>query len=219
MAFQITNKVAMVTGGAGGIGLAIVKKLLEKNVKGVSVVDINENIGQNAVKMLKEEFGPKVIFIKTDISNYNSFENAFQISLEHFKNVDVLFNNAGIHDDMDYSKEIDVNVKGTINGVILGIEKYLKYHKSGEEGVIVNTSSIAGLEKTLLPTYSATKFAVNGITVNWGTRLHYDDSKVRVFGICPCSKLSQNIHKIQRSTFLIYVIVHMRHLPSLVTSK
>ncbi|XP_072389719.1 15-hydroxyprostaglandin dehydrogenase [NAD(+)]-like isoform X2 [Diabrotica undecimpunctata] len=152
---------------------------------GLSVVDINENIGQNAVEMLKQEFGPKVIFIKTDISDYKSFENAFKVSLEHYKNIDILFNNAGIHNDMEYSKEIDVNVKGTMNGVILGIEKYLKHHRSGEEGVIVNTSSIAGLEATLLPTYSATKFAVNGITINWGTKLHYDDSKVRVFGICP----------------------------------
>lgn len=73
-----------------------------------------------------------------------------------------------------------------VNGVVLGMDKFLPKHKSGTEAVVVNTSSVAGIQGlAVLPVYSGTKFAVHGMTIAWGHDYHYCRSKVRVIGICP----------------------------------
>jgi len=77
-------------------------------------------------------------------------------------------------------------VNGSIHGVILGLETYLPKYKSGSEGLIVNISSIAGITPfSALPIYTATKFAITGLTLAWGQPSHYERTKVRVVGICP----------------------------------
>lgn len=69
--------------------------------------------------------------------------------------------------------------KGTINGILLGFEKYLQTHRSGNQAVILNVSSVAGVKAMgCIPVYSSTKFAVHGLTVAWGTQPHYDRTMV-----------------------------------------
>nr|XP_023015817.1 alcohol dehydrogenase 1-like [Leptinotarsa decemlineata] len=88
--------------------------------------------------------------------------------------------------DAIWEKEIDINLKGEVTGVLLGLENYLKNHKQGREAVILNTSSIAGLfGQPLVPVYAATKFGVVGLTKCWGTPFHYERSSVRVVAVCP----------------------------------
>ncbi|XP_050310697.1 15-hydroxyprostaglandin dehydrogenase [NAD(+)]-like [Anthonomus grandis grandis] len=185
--FELDGKVAIVTGGVSGIGLTYVRQLLENGVKGVTLADITPN--QEVVKELEDKYGAnRVTFVKTDVTDYKQFEEAFKHTVDKFKNVDVLINNAGIIDESEetWTKSVEVNVIGVLNGILLGLEHYLPKYKSGQEGLIVNTSSTAGIQSIpQCPIYSATKFAVVGATLSFGHQAHYDRQGVRVVAICP----------------------------------
>ncbi|CAG9832848.1 unnamed protein product [Diabrotica balteata] len=187
MVFEIKNKVALITGGASGLGLEHAKALLENGVKGVTIADVNEGNGTKVTEELQGKYGKdRVIFVKTDVTDKESFENAFLATVTAFRYVDILINNAGILRDVNMSLAVDINVKGTLIGIILGMETYLKQYKQGNEAVILNTSSINGVNgMPIAPVYGATKFAVTGMTLCWGDRFHFERTKVRVIAICP----------------------------------
>ncbi|XP_057661426.1 15-hydroxyprostaglandin dehydrogenase [NAD(+)]-like isoform X1 [Diorhabda carinulata] len=185
--FDVCDKVALITGGASGLGLSYAKELLRNGIKAVTISDIDDKAAEVALAEIENEFGHgKAIFIKTDVSSKSDFEAAFIRTVEVFKNVDILINNAGIYNDLQWEKEVDVNIRGTINGIILGLELYLKKYKQGDEAVILNTSSIAGIRPgPWMPIYGATKFAIVGMTLSWGDEFHFQRTKVRVLAICP----------------------------------
>ncbi|ERL85591.1 hypothetical protein D910_03010, partial [Dendroctonus ponderosae] len=187
VAFSVKNKVALVTGGVAGIGLGIAKELLKKGAKGVVLADINKKLAGKALQEIEETFGKnKAIYVETDVRSIEQFEEAFQKTLESFEHVDILVNNAGILDDSRWNDEVDINVKGTINGILLGFEKYLPTSRSGKQAVILNLSSTAGVKAfSNIPIYSSTKFAIHGMTLGWGDKVHYERTKVKVIAICP----------------------------------
>ncbi|KAK5642198.1 hypothetical protein RI129_008365 [Pyrocoelia pectoralis] len=185
--FDVAGKVALVTGGARGIGLAIVKELLQKGIKGVAILDLNETLGQEVLQEIFKEFGDgKAIFLKVDVSSRKQFEDAFKKTVEVFKNLDIVVNNAGILNDLDWEREIEVNLGGTTNGTILAFEDYLPLYKSGEEAVILNISSISALHcHASIPIYSATKGGIVTLTRSLGQSLHYEHKNIRVMVLCP----------------------------------
>ncbi|KAF5303912.1 hypothetical protein FQA39_LY01697 [Lamprigera yunnana] len=185
--FSIEGKVALVTGGASGIGLHCVKELLNNGAKGVTIADINKETGMEALKDLRKEYGEdKVIFDEIDVSNKHQFEECFKKTIQKFNNVDILINSAGVYNEIPWEQEVAVNLNGTINGTLLAIQNYIHKYKSGVEGVIVNLSSILGIDVAeSTPIYSATKHAVTGLTRSFGTQLHYELSNVRIFAVCP----------------------------------
>ncbi|XP_066146345.1 15-hydroxyprostaglandin dehydrogenase [NAD(+)]-like [Euwallacea fornicatus] len=185
--FQVKGKAALVTGGASGLGLTYAKNLLQRGAKGVTLADVSPDLGKEAVRLLENEFGKnKATFIKTDVSNYHQFEEAFKRTIAEFNNIDILINNAGILNDSVWEREIEINVNGTINGMLLGLESYIPKYKSGPEGVILNISSVVGIAPlACLPIYVGSKFAVHGMTLSWGLKSHYDRTKVRVMAVCP----------------------------------
>ncbi|XP_050515483.1 15-hydroxyprostaglandin dehydrogenase [NAD(+)]-like [Diabrotica virgifera virgifera] len=187
MVFQIAGKVALVTGGASGLGLNFAKSLLSKGAKGVTLADINERDGKKIAEELNQQFGKnKAIFVKTDVTDYSNYEDAFKKTVENFGNIDILMNNAGLAADGAFKKSVDVNVLGTIHGMILGMDHYLNKYKSGNEAVIAVSASVCGLEAyPQWPVYAATKFAGIGMAVSWGNKIHYERTKVRVFALCP----------------------------------
>ncbi|XP_045478441.1 15-hydroxyprostaglandin dehydrogenase [NAD(+)]-like isoform X2 [Harmonia axyridis] len=185
--FEIKGKVALVTGGASGIGLEIAKRLLEEGAEGVSIADINQEMGKKVCNELQKKFGTnKVIFLETDVSDKQSFEEAFFTTVETFNGIDILVNNAGILNDRNYEKEIDINFKGIVHGITLGIQKYILRYKTGSEGVILNTASIAGTQVyPVAPVYSAIKSAIVSLTMSFGDEIHYNRTKVRVVAVAP----------------------------------
>ncbi|XP_063920665.1 15-hydroxyprostaglandin dehydrogenase [NAD(+)]-like [Zophobas morio] len=187
MAFNIEGKVALISGGASGIGLKYAKELLRNGLKGVTLADVNTDFGNQALKEIEKEFGSnKAVFVNTDVTNKQSFEEAFKKTVEVFKNLDILINNAGILNDAIWEKEIAININGVIHGVLLGLENYIPKYKTGNEGVIVNISSIAGVKDfSMVPVYTATKFAVLGMSKAWGDVEHYNRTKVKVLAMCP----------------------------------
>ncbi|XP_031341520.1 15-hydroxyprostaglandin dehydrogenase [NAD(+)]-like [Photinus pyralis] len=183
--FDITEKVAVITGAASGIGFNTAKELLKNGIKGVTIVDVNDDAGAEALKSLAE-YGSRVIFVKADITNKAQFEEAFKRTVDVFGNVDILINNASILNDALWEKQVDINIKGTINGTVLAMEHYIKDHKSGSEGLIINIASISIFDvEVMVPFYTATKYAILGLTRAFGNEAHYDRTNVKVVTVCP----------------------------------
>ncbi|KAJ8961527.1 hypothetical protein NQ318_014778, partial [Aromia moschata] len=133
---------------------------------GVSIVDWNEKMATNLLSYLmeKNENHGRIFFVKTDVSKEEEFENAFMKTAEKFRNIDVVINNAGIINELQWEKTVAINLEAVLRGTYLAIDKYLPKYSLGKEGVIVNVSSILGLDvMETLPTYTAAKHGIVGL--------------------------------------------------------
>ncbi|XP_018566150.1 15-hydroxyprostaglandin dehydrogenase [NAD(+)]-like [Anoplophora glabripennis] len=187
MVLDLVGKIALISGGASGIGLRYAKELLRNGVKAVTLADTSSEFAQTASTEIEKEFGPnRALFVKTDVSDIQQFDNAFKKTIEKYKHVDILINNAGILNDKIWEKQIGINVNGVVHGILLGMENYLPKYKQGPEAVIVNMSSIAAIGICpFIPIYCGTKAAVAAMTRSWGVPHHYERTKVRLLAICP----------------------------------
>ncbi|XP_031347716.1 15-hydroxyprostaglandin dehydrogenase [NAD(+)]-like isoform X2 [Photinus pyralis] len=185
--FEITGKVALITGASSGIGAAIASELLQAGAKGVSVVDINEGLGWEVSAELNKKFGNgRAVFIKTDVSNRRQLEDAFTKTVNVFNQLDIVVNNAAARGERNWEKNIAVNLTGIVTGTILAYEHFLPKYKSSEEGAIINIASMAALYSyPSTPVYSAAKMGVIGITRSLGAKQHYQRTKIKVIAVCP----------------------------------
>lgn len=92
----LRNKVAMVTGGAQGIGRAIVERFSEADVSAVVIVDINEPLAQNTAQDIMDNFGGQILALHADVSDSSQVQKVVSTTLEKFGRIDILVNNAGI---------------------------------------------------------------------------------------------------------------------------
>lgn len=162
------SKVAVITGGAQGIGKGLAERLGKDGFK-IAISDLNIDLANKTVDELKNK-GFEAIAVEGDISKQEDQFALVSKTVETFGSVDVFINNAGIDqvepvEDItpdNLNKIFNVNVNGTVYG-IQAATKQMKKQENG--GKIINACSIAG--KTafeLLGAYSATKFAVRGLT-------------------------------------------------------
>lgn len=162
MSKRLTDKVAVVTGGASGIGEATVRKFVAEGAK-VVIGDLNKERGQ----ALAEELGEAAIFVAIDVTKASDWEEAKKQTLEAFGTVDVLVNNAGISvaqslltmTEEQYRKILEINQVS----VFLGMQKIAPIMIEKGAGSIINTSSINGLKAGAIG-YTDSKFAVRGMT-------------------------------------------------------
>ena len=160
------KKVALITGGSRGIGKAIAKKFAENEYDLV----INYVSDSTNLEALKEEFkGAEVLFVKTDVTNYESCENMVKQAIEKFGRIDVLVNNAGITKDTllmrmkeeDFDKVININLKGTFNMT----KNVIPYMMKQRYGKIVSISSVVGvIGNAGQANYAASKAGIIGFT-------------------------------------------------------
>ncbi|MFD1452655.1 SDR family NAD(P)-dependent oxidoreductase [Oceanobacillus sojae] len=162
------NKVAIVTGGANGLGQAVAYKLADQGVN-ITVVDISEEAGNETVKALEEK-GVKALFVKADVSKAEDVKNYVDQTVETFGKIDMFFNNAGISGPGkrfadNTIEEIEQVVGINLLGGLYGIKYVLEVMLKNGDGAIVNTSSTAGVVgQETVGTYSATKHGIVGIT-------------------------------------------------------
>lgn len=162
MSQELTGKVAIVTGGASGIGEATVELFVKEGAK-VVFADVNEERGAK----LEAELGESARFKRTDVSKADEVQALVAFAIEEFGGLHIMFNNAGIsgaqHDrflDDDFS-DFDKVVGINLFGVIKGSQAAGRHMSKNGGGVIINNASIAGLlPGHALMTYRATKAAV-----------------------------------------------------------
>ncbi|XP_063906748.1 15-hydroxyprostaglandin dehydrogenase [NAD(+)]-like isoform X2 [Zophobas morio] len=161
----IAGKVALVTGGAGGIGLAMVKNLVQHGAKGVAIVDISEEAGFRAINEIVKIFGEnKATFIKADVTKKTELEAVFETTIKTYNQLDIVINNAGKVDEFDWKSTVELNLVAVIEGTYLAMKKYLPKYKSGDEGLIVNTASTCGFHTfQVAPIYCTTKHGLVGL--------------------------------------------------------
>lgn len=165
--YDLTDKVAIVTGARRGIGKAIALKLAEGGAK-VVVADLDKEECENVVKEI-EGFGGKGLALKLDVTKEEEIIEAIKKVKEKFGRIDILVNNAGIFiqkelDQMDTSK-IDKILAVNLRGVILCTKYVLPEMKKNRYGKIINIGSIAGFVGFELSSiYCATKGALVNMT-------------------------------------------------------
>jgi len=184
---DITGKVAFVTGGASGIGLAMARSLSAAGMK-VAITDIE----QAALDQVKDEFAgtsAEVILLKLDVTDRDAMEQAAQETEAAFGKVHVVCNNAGVSvggrvDKMTY-KDWDWVMGVNLAGVINGVQTFAgRIEAHGEGGHFVNTASMAG--QMPIPggsIYTTSKYAVVGMSEVMKTDLARHDIGVSV--LCP----------------------------------
>ncbi len=167
--FNLKDKVAVVTGGNGGIGLAYAKGLVKAGAK-VAIWGRNPTKNDFAKKEL-EILGGEVFAYIADLTNATKAKEAFQATIAHFGKVDICFANAGgagpqgrLHEisEMDWNSLIDLNLNSVVNTYKPVIQHLLERKAPGK---LIVTSSIAALMGTGYASgYATTKAAVLGLT-------------------------------------------------------
>lgn len=187
---MLQGKVAVVTGGTRGIGLAIVESYLENQAKVVICGSRQETV-DNALKYLEEEKGfnmTNVMGICPDLSNVKEVKEEFGKVVSKWGSLDILVNNAGIsqhlgildYPDGDFEKIMNINV----NSIFVCTKEAVGYMKEQGNGVILNTSSMVSFNGQASGVgYPTSKFAVNGMTKSLAREL--GPFNIRVNAIAP----------------------------------
>jgi NAD(P)-dependent dehydrogenase (short-subunit alcohol dehydrogenase family) len=158
---ELAGKVAIVTGGASGLGRGMVERFIEEGAK-VVIVDVNDAGG----KELAERLGENAVFQHTDVADAEQIQAAVDRAVEHFGGLDVMCNNAGIggsfkrfleEDFADFDRVMAVNILG----VMVGSQRAARHMAAHGGGSIVNTTSIGGINAGPgVTAYRASKAAV-----------------------------------------------------------
>ncbi|MDB5986881.1 MAG: putative dehydrogenase [Nevskia sp.] len=166
-AFRVDGKVALVSGGARGLGAEIAIALAQVGAS-VMVTDVLEKEGKEVVAQIKAA-GNKAAFLKQDVTSEAQWQETVAATIKQFGGLDILVNNAGIErmqfltecDTEEFRRILDVNVTGVYLGCKHAITAMRPGGAAGKGGSIVNLSSIAGLiGVTALGAYNASKGAV-----------------------------------------------------------
>lgn len=171
---RLQDKVAIITGGANGIGLAAAKTFAREGAR-VAMADFDEETGAQRVAELKAE-GYEAAFFQVNVADKDSVDSMVKDVLSHFGKIDILVNNAGITRDgmlhklavEDFQKVVDVNLTGVFHCAQAVVPAMVQQGS----GRIINTSSVSGIYGNVGQTnYAATKAGVVGMTKTWAKEL------------------------------------------------
>jgi len=187
---RFSGKVAIVTGAAGGIGLACAQLMVKAGAK-VTATDVQLELLQKEVSAIKDSGGEDIIAMELDVRSPESWKAVVDKTIQKFGKIDILVNNAGIHiakgilesEVEDWDKVMAINT----TGVFLGMKSVIPYMQKNGQGSIINISSIAALVGGASDgggaAYSASKGAVRSLTKHAAQNFAKD--KIRVNSIHP----------------------------------
>lgn len=185
--------VALVTGGASGLGEACILDLVKKGAK-VVIIDVDTDKGEK----LAASIGANAIFVKTDITSEADVRQAIQKTVTAFGKINVVVNCAGVVNPGKvigrkgplpleaFNKVLQINLVGTLNIIRLTVEQMMNNTpgEEGEKGVIINSASIAAFEGQVgQVAYSASKAGIVGMTLPIAREI--SDYGIRIVTIAP----------------------------------
>ena len=189
MTGRLDGKVAVVTGGASGIGEGTVRRFLEEGARCV-IADLQDERAEELAK----ELGAETFFVHADVSDEAQVANLVKQAVARFGRLDCMFNNAGIlgavgpiaqTETTAWQRTMDV----LLNSVFYGIKHAARVMMPQRSGTIINTASTAGLRAGLGPhAYTTAKHAVVGLTQSVATEL--GRHQIRVNAIAPGATVS-----------------------------
>jgi NAD(P)-dependent dehydrogenase (short-subunit alcohol dehydrogenase family) len=200
----LNGKVAAITGGGSGIGLALARQLAAEGCR-LSLADIDGDALERARSSLAGD-GYEVTATIADVGTLDDMEQFAESTLAEFGHVDLVINNAGVIawnpiDALsidDWRWVFDVNVWGVIHGVHVFLPIL---ERQGTEGHIVNVSSVGGVlaDTPFMATYSATKGAVIGLSLTLASELQLKNVPIGVSILCPSATRDSYAHFAERN--------------------
>jgi len=181
---RLEGKIAIITGGASGIGEAAVRKFVAEGAR-VVIADLQEKQGLE----LADSLLGQTVFLRTDVSSEADVRHLVEVTLERFGRLDCFYNNAGFGCGTRPVAEtpmadFDLQMAVLLRGTFLGIKYAAAAMQRQRSGVIVNTSSVAGVSGGYANhVYSAAKAGVISLTRT--TALELGESGIRVNCLCP----------------------------------
>lgn len=195
----MARKVAFITGGASGMGLAVAQALSDRSTEewDLHIIDLNTEAGKKATTSLKNAH-----FHQTNVTDYASLTSAFEATWSKSGRLDFVFANAGIVERDNFYQEhpldapppppnqlsIDINYKAVVNTSWLALHYFrrslAKHGKESSDPVLIMTASCGGLYPSeFCPMYSGSKAAV--VQFNRAITVAYHHAGVRTFATCP----------------------------------
>lgn len=191
------DKVVLITGSAGGIGLASAKKFAEEGAK-IALVDLKKESVDKAAEEINDA---EVITFGADVTDESEVEKFVQETKDHFGRIDVFLNNAGINcnteDLVDITQEnIESVFSVNVFGVFYGLKHVLRVMKEQKSGSVINMGSIGSwVGSPSMSPYVASKHAVVGITKS--AALEAADYGVRVNAVSPHAVETEMMRRIE----------------------
>ncbi|XP_037937245.1 fat body protein 2-like [Teleopsis dalmanni] len=182
MAFRGKNIV--ITGGASGIGLQVCKQMLASEVAKIAIIDLQDNM-EEVVKMRSSYPAQSVVLIKMDVSNKKGMDATYAEIIKSLGSLDIVVNVAGIFNDKDVQKTLMTNLGGMINSTLAAM-KYMSKENGGNGGIIMNMSSVVGLDPMfLIPVYASTKAGIIHFTRCFGNDMYLQRTGIKFITVCP----------------------------------
>ncbi|KAI9168055.1 Short-chain dehydrogenase/reductase ATR7 [Paramyrothecium foliicola] len=205
---ELADKVAIVTGGGSGIGLAAVRLMARKGAR-VFILDLNAPDADTIPVPLEGEsvLPSNVTFFPCNVSKWADLRAAFRRATSEAGRLDIVIANAGVSEEYDYFEDqlgddgellepkygvVDVNFRGVVNCVKLGVSQMRKQRKAGDAAggsIVITSSATAYAPEHNLPVYSASKAATVGLLRGLRSRLVQDD--ITINSVAPAATITK----------------------------